>query len=114
MNIMLNLDKRCQEILKRLMYAGGYLKIQDLADEMQISRRSVYYDITKINEWLEDQEIDPLVQERGKGIFVSSEQSRRIQEAMSDQGVITIMSLPRMSETGLRYVQSLSVPIRCI
>ena len=55
MNIMLNLDKRCQEILKRLMYAGGYLKIQDLADEMQISRRSVYYDITKINEWLEDQ-----------------------------------------------------------
>ena len=52
MNIMLNLDKRCQEILKRLMYAGGYLKIQDLADEMQISRRSVYYDITKINEWL--------------------------------------------------------------
>ena len=71
MNIMLNLDKRCQEILKRLMYAGGYLKIQDLADEMQISRRSVYYDITKINEWLEDQEIDPLVQERGKGIFVT-------------------------------------------
>lgn len=52
MNIMLNLDKRCQEILKRLMYAGGYLKIQDLADEMQISRRSVYYDITKsMNGW---------------------------------------------------------------
>lgn len=86
MNILWNLDKRCQEILKRLMYAGGYLKIQDLADEMQISRRSVYYDITKINEWLEDQDIDPLVQERGKGIFVSSDQSRRIQEALSDQG----------------------------
>lgn len=86
MNIMLNLDKRCQEILKRVTYAGGYLKIQDIADEMQISRRSVYYDITKINEWLEDQNIDPLVQERGKGIFVNSEQSRMIQEALSESG----------------------------
>ena len=50
MNIMLNLDKRCQEILKRLMYAGGYLKIQDLADEMQISRRSVYLSLIHISE----------------------------------------------------------------
>ena len=53
---------------------------------IQMCIRDRYYDITKINEWLEDQEIDPLVQERGKGIFVSSEQSRRIQEAMSDLG----------------------------
>lgn len=86
MNIMLSLDKRCQEILKRVMYAGGYLKVQELADEMQISRRSVYYDINKINEWLEEQDIAPLVQERGKGIFVSSEQVRRIQDAFSEQG----------------------------
>ena len=63
MSFMLSLDKRCQEILKRLIYAGGYLKIQDVADEMSISKRSVYYDINKINDWLQEHSLKPLVKE---------------------------------------------------
>ena len=30
----LSLEKRCQDILQRIIFAGGYMKIQDLADEM--------------------------------------------------------------------------------
>lgn len=84
MNYIANLDRRCQEILKRILYAGGYIKIQDIADEMQISRRSAYYDLNKINEWLECQNIEVLEQERGKGIFANSEQVRKIQEVLAD------------------------------
>ncbi len=84
MSFMLSLDKRCQEILKRVIYAGGYLKIQDVADEMSISKRSVYYDINKINDWLQEQGLEQLVQERGKGIYVTSEHARKIQEVLVD------------------------------
>ena len=78
-----NLDKRCQEILQRIMYAGGYLKIQDIAQEMHVSRRSVYYDISKINEWLQEQGIDTLVAERNKGISISHQQVQQIQDVFA-------------------------------
>ena len=55
MSIIYTLDKRCQEILKILMYAKGYVKAQDLADELHISKRSIYCDLTKINEWLTEE-----------------------------------------------------------
>ncbi len=60
----LSLEKRCQDILQRIIFAGGYLKIQDLADEMEVSRRSVYYDLNKINEWLLQQGIEPFIAEK--------------------------------------------------
>lgn len=84
MALIMNLDKRCQEILKRIIYAGGYIRVQDLAEELQISRRSAYYDLNKINEWLMEAGIPELLQERGKGIFANSDQVRQIQEALSD------------------------------
>ena len=74
MSVIYNLDKRCLEILNIIMYTSGYLKIQDLADELQVSKRSVYYDISKINEWLESNNIDPLIQERGKGLLINKQQ----------------------------------------
>lgn len=80
----LSLEKRCQDILQRIIFAGGYLKIQDLADEMEVSRRSVYYDLNKINEWLLQQGIEPFIAERSKGIFANPEQVRLIQEVFSE------------------------------
>ena len=55
MSISYTLDKRCTEILNIVMYTTGYLKVQDLADDLEVSKRSVYYDISKINEWLVEQ-----------------------------------------------------------
>lgn len=83
MSVIYNLDKRCLEILNIIMYTSGYLKIQDLADELQVSKRSVYYDISKINEWLESNNIDPLIQERGKGLLINKQQSLAIQKVLN-------------------------------
>ena len=85
MSIIYTLDKRCQEILKILMYAKGYVKAQDLADELHISKRSIYYDLTKINEWLTDNDLPLLIQERGKGVLVSSQAISLIQKKMDSQ-----------------------------
>ena len=80
----LSLEKRCQDILQRIIFAGGYMKIQDLADEMQVSRRSVYYDLNKINEWLSEQGIEPFIAERNKGIFATPEQVHAILQVFGE------------------------------
>ncbi|MFR6461038.1 MAG: HTH domain-containing protein [Anaerostipes hadrus] len=63
-SIVYNLDVRCHEMLKYLLYQDGYTSITQLAEEMNISKRSVYYDIRKINEWMEAQHLSELVVER--------------------------------------------------
>lgn len=73
MSIVYNLDVRRYEILNYLLYQDGYTTVAQLAEEKEISRRSVYYDLRKINEWLEDQDLEPLVMERKKGIRIDSE-----------------------------------------
>ena len=74
-----HLDERCKEMLHTMVFGNGYIKIQTLADQMNISKRSAYYDIQKINEWLVSQGVDELIQERGKGIMVDSQQREAIQ-----------------------------------
>lgn len=73
MSIIYNLDVRCYEILEQLLYKDGYMTVQQIADEKDISKRSVYYDIRKINEWLEAQNIETLEIERKKGILIEKE-----------------------------------------
>lgn len=78
MSIIYNLDVRCYEILNYLLYQDGYTTVVQLAEEKGISKRSVYYDIRKINEWLEAQELTPLEIERKKGIWIDEEQKTLI------------------------------------
>lgn len=75
-SIVYNLDVRCHEMLKYLLYQDGYTSITQLAEEMNISKRSVYYDIRKINEWMEAQHLSELVVERKKGIRIDDEQKQ--------------------------------------
>lgn len=93
MSITYSLDKRCQEILKIVMYAGGYVKAQDLADELHISKRSIYYDITKINEWLETNHLPTLIQERGKGILAPTQHISIIQTFLDSQEGVVLNSI---------------------
>lgn len=82
MSIVYNLDVRCHEMLKYLLYQDGYTSITQLAEEMNISKRSVYYDIRKINEWMEAQHLSELVVERKKGIRIDDEQKAMIRAGL--------------------------------
>lgn len=104
MSISYALDKRCTEILNIVMYTTGYLKIQDLADDLEVSKRSVYYDISKINEWLIDNGIDPIIQERGKGIILHKEQVQAIQKHYIKQKVKAYWFLHQKKDNALKYV----------
>lgn len=75
------------EMLKYLLYQDGYTSITQLAEEMNISKRSVYYDIRKINEWMEAQHLSELVVERKKGIRIDDEQKAMIQCRIKDDTI---------------------------
>ncbi len=49
---MSNLNQRCEQILSILTHERGYVSLRRLSEKTGVSRRSIYYDICKINEWL--------------------------------------------------------------
>lgn len=82
MSIIYNLDVRSCELLKQLLYEDQYVTVQQLAEGKGISKRSVYYDIQKINEWLQAQNLQELKIERKKGILISKEQRAIIRKKL--------------------------------
>ncbi|NCC55049.1 MAG: BglG family transcription antiterminator [Erysipelotrichia bacterium] len=84
MSFVYNLDPRCMDILKKLLNANGYITVQEIANEKGISKRSVYYDLNKINEWLETQKMETIEVERKKGIFISQPQSIKIKALIKE------------------------------
>ncbi|MBC5688898.1 PRD domain-containing protein [Mediterraneibacter sp. NSJ-55] len=64
------MNARCREILQMLLESDTYLTQQQIAEKMQVSKRSIYYDLCRINEWLEFYHIPELEMVRGKGILI--------------------------------------------
>lgn len=80
-----SLDKSSMEILKHLMYSSGWIKAAQLAEECSMSKRSVYYGIGKINDWLKAHGIDPLHQDRSRGIRISPQQTEQVSELLGEK-----------------------------
>ena len=82
---MSNLNQRCEKILSILTHESGYVSLKRLSEKTGVSRRSIYYDICKINEWLEEHDIQELEPERGKGIFISAGDKEKILDALDEK-----------------------------
>lgn len=95
---MLNVhvSERCKKILKMLLINDGYDSLQKLATETNVSKRSIYYDICRINEWLDNHGIPELEIARGKGILLSQDNRDRIAELLDegkmDEGYVFLPS----------------------
>lgn len=73
------LNLRCKEILKMLLNHNTYLSLQQIAEELNISQRSIYYDLCRINEWLTNNGISELRMVRGKGLLLDAESRHKIE-----------------------------------
>lgn len=78
MAFQMRLDTRCQGLLNRLIETSDYISVGDIANEKNVSKRSVYYDLCKINDWLETHKIARIEIERNKGIYMSQVQKEMI------------------------------------
>ena len=88
--MLYSLDSRCQDILRYLLYLDEYITIQDLSLEKNISKRSVYYDLCKINDWLQSHDIESIIVERKKGICLSIKQRQAIIKLLKNVSINSI------------------------
>ncbi|MGF9892025.1 BglG family transcription antiterminator [Priestia megaterium] len=65
------LDKRSTAVLQVLLQAATFISVQELMKQFQVSRRTIYYDIEKINDWLCQQELEFVQYTYGKGFFLN-------------------------------------------
>lgn len=82
---MTALNERCTHILNTLLWGSDYISLQQLIDELNVSRRSIYYDICRINEWLEEKLIQEITIERGKGILIPTEDKQKIKQLLQEE-----------------------------
>lgn len=80
---LLYMNARCRQILNLLLAHSKYLSLDQLALEMRVSRRTVYYDICKINLWLEQLNLPELKITREKGLLIPHGERDQIREHLA-------------------------------
>jgi mannitol operon transcriptional antiterminator len=96
-----SLDTRCTTMLSLLLTHQDYVSILEAAKTLNVSRRSIYYDLDKINEWLQAHDIGFIQVERSKGLFLSSVQREKISELLSSEIAHTYYFLQPKERTQL-------------
>lgn len=79
------MNARCKKILTLLLTGDDYVSLPSIAKETGVSKRSIYYDLCKINEWLSAYSIPEIEAIRGKGILISEENKKYIEAIMEDE-----------------------------
>mgnify|MGYP004654324047 CR=1 FL=1 len=77
---MLYTSERGERLINVLLTQSDYVSLQELAGALDVSRRTVYYDINKINIWLEQIAVPGLEIIRDKGVFLPYEYRDIIRE----------------------------------
>ncbi|GIN64218.1 transcriptional antiterminator [Robertmurraya siralis] len=73
----MSLDKRSTAILMQLINADSYLSAEELTEKLNVSRRTIYYDIEKINDWLVSLGIDRIENIRSAG-FILTDRAKKL------------------------------------
>lgn len=79
-----SLNERCRKILDLLLSANDYIPLTGILSATGVSKRSVYYDLCKINEWLDSYGLPDLPIERGKGIRIPENEKDTIIELLEE------------------------------
>ncbi|MFC7395055.1 BglG family transcription antiterminator [Scopulibacillus cellulosilyticus] len=78
----MSLDQRSTAILSYLINAQTYVKTKELIEKYHISRRTVYYDIGKINDWLKDNDLQQIKHVRSAGFLIETETAREVSKKL--------------------------------
>lgn len=84
--ITVSINEKCRKIVDLLLEQAEYVSLQQIALELKISKRSVYYELCKINEWLNGYQIPELEIVRGKGLFIEPAIRQLIEDMLQKEG----------------------------
>lgn len=82
MNILL--DAKSYQLLNKLLKSSNYLTIEQLGEDLNISRRSVYYSLARINDFLESNQLTGIEVERKLGIYLQDSHRAAIQKVIGN------------------------------
>jgi mannitol operon transcriptional antiterminator len=78
----MSLDKRSTAILSYLVQVHAYVPVKELTEKFHISRRTIYYDIEKINGWLEENRLPTVKHVRSAGFYLEEEAAAQVPEKL--------------------------------
>lgn len=78
------MSARCKKIIYTIISSEDYVPLQQICEEFKLSKRSVYYELGKINDWLTERGIPEIEVVRGKGIIFSDDIKRKIESEMEN------------------------------
>ncbi|WP_306009622.1 BglG family transcription antiterminator [Bacillus sp. MMSF_3328] len=101
------IDKRSMSLLTYLAKQDTYVTIKALIEKFNISRRTVYYDIGKINGWLEDRHLPAVKYVRSTGFKLEDETREAV---LTDAGTKTVQhyELSQVERKGLLAIYLMS------
>ncbi|WP_431088769.1 BglG family transcription antiterminator [Paenibacillus sp. 8b26] len=67
------MDQKSLAVLNQLVLNDSYVTVQEHAATFNVSRRKIYNDITKINDWLKESGYPKISQVRGQGLYLDEE-----------------------------------------
>ncbi|WP_040203507.1 BglG family transcription antiterminator [Neobacillus jeddahensis] len=77
------LDQRSTAILTHLVKAKTFVPIREITEKFQISRRTIYYDMDKVNDWLKENYLPEVKYVRSAGFILEEEAAVHVPEKLS-------------------------------
>ncbi|WP_053218476.1 BglG family transcription antiterminator [Virgibacillus senegalensis] len=74
----MTLDARSSYILNRFVHSDGYLTVKSITSLLNISRRTFYYDLKKINQFLSDHGLQEIQQKKKLGYYLKEEDKTKV------------------------------------
>ncbi|VBB05725.1 phosphotransferase system eiib component type 2/3 [Lucifera butyrica] len=72
------LDKRSNAILQHIVNAASYVPTEEIAEKLNISKRSLYYDIKRINGWLKYHKLTGIRHIQSAGLYLEENTKREL------------------------------------
>ncbi|UTL72285.1 BglG family transcription antiterminator [Bacillus halotolerans] len=76
------LDQRRSAILYQVLNTTSYVTCGELTEQLKISRRTLYYDIEKINGWLKETGLTPIKRRRSAGFYLEDQTKKMLTSEM--------------------------------
>ena len=78
----MTLDKRSSAILQYILYATSYVPMEEITEKLNISRRTIYYDMEKINGWLKHHKLLGIRHIQSVGLYLEESTKLAIPELL--------------------------------
>ena len=89
---MVKLEKSQKEFLKLLLENENPQSIQSIQDQLDISRRTVYYIVNKINDIFYELRMEPINNKRGHGYYLTADQKKVVDSILHSDRTLQNLS----------------------